>query len=107
MKCFLDEAAKETHIVVYYDLLDKLEKGQEVTASIYETNNGTLIHQTTFHHRKGKFSFVPHVGGQLKFCYISGTKGYFYDSPKIRLGLRHAIGVQEVDIANLVKHKDL
>ena len=91
-KCFLDEAAKETHIVVYYDLLDKLPKGQDIIASIYETTNGTKIHNTKFHNRKGKFSFVPHVGGQLKFCYLTGSKGYFYDSEKVRLGIRHSIG---------------
>jgi hypothetical protein len=68
-KCFLDDTPSEVNIVVYYEILDKLEKDVKINAKIYNVENKTLIFNSGLKKTKGKFSFVPHFSGQIKFCY--------------------------------------
>ena len=62
-KCFLDDTPSEVNIVVYYELLDKLEKDIKINAKIYNVENNTMIFNTAFKNKKGKFSLVPHFSG--------------------------------------------
>lgn len=105
-KCFIDEATKDTHVVVYYEAHEQFENKQTVQVKVFAANS-TLVHSTLIKKRKGKFSLVPHLGGQLRFCYTYGKKGYVYSTGGVRMSLRHAIGPQEVDTKNLVKQEDL
>ncbi len=90
MRCFLEDSPSETHIVGYYEILDRLEKDDGVLAAVYHSENNTLIYRTTLTKKKGKFSFVPHVNGQLKFCYQTINGGsWIYEKQRLRFAIRY------------------
>ena len=105
-KCFYEEATSDTHVVVYYESHDQFENKQTIQVKVFAANT-TIVHTTVIKKRKGKFSLVPHLGGQLRFCYTYGAKGYVYSTAGVRMTIRHSIGAKEIKTKGLVKQDDL